>query len=253
MRFRIFFNRLKEESELLPRVILHNAISVDGRIDWFSADIELFYELVSGWKEDATLAGSETLLKAYEDSAEPVEPESVEVIPEKDESKPLLIVPDSKGRIRNWYQLKRELYWRDAIAFVSNSTPQEYLDYLKNEEVEYITAGDEHVDFRSALEQLNEKYGVELIRVDSGGTLNGVLLREGLVDEVSVLIHPALVGGLKPQSMFRAPDLTSAGGVIPLKMINIQKAKNDIIWLMYEVVKEQETEPETETEAEKEK
>jgi 2,5-diamino-6-(ribosylamino)-4(3H)-pyrimidinone 5'-phosphate reductase len=223
---------------LLPRVILHNAVSVDGRIDWFSADIELFYELVSGWKEDATMAGSETLLKAYQDNNETAEEGSDDMPVEKDESKPLLVVPDSRGRIHNWKQLKREYYWRDAVALVSNTTPREYLDYLRKEGVEYIMAGDDHVDFRSALEQLNEKYGVELIRVDSGGTLNGVLLRAGLVDEVSVLIHPALVGGTKPQSMYRAPDLTSADGVIPLKMINIQKAKDDIIWLMYEVVKE---------------
>jgi 2,5-diamino-6-(ribosylamino)-4(3H)-pyrimidinone 5'-phosphate reductase len=223
---------------LLPRVILHNAVSVDGRIDWFSADIELFYELTSGWKEDATMAGSETLLKAYQDSTDQSDEEPEIISTEKDDSKPLLVVPDSKGRIKNWRQLKRELYWRDAVAFVSNSTPKEYLDYLKNEGVEYIMAGENKVDFRTALEQLNEKYGVELVRVDSGGTLNGVLLREGLVDEVSILVHPSLVGGLKPQSMFRAPDLTSEEGVIQLKMINIQKAKDDIVWLMYEVVKD---------------
>jgi 2,5-diamino-6-(ribosylamino)-4(3H)-pyrimidinone 5'-phosphate reductase len=232
----------KEESELLPRVILHNAVSVDGRTDWFAADIELFYELVSGWKEDATLAGSETLLKAYQDSAERVGEDSEGAAVEKDSSKPLLVVTDSRGRIRNWRQLKREDYWRDAVALVSDSTPQEYLDYLKSENVDYIMAGDDRVDFKSALEQLNEKYGIELIRVDSGGTLNGVLLRAGLVDEVSVLVHPALVGGLTAQSMFRAPDLTSADGVIPLKMTNVQKAKGDIIWLMYEVVKEKEAE-----------
>lgn len=223
---------------MLPRVILHNAVSVDGRIDWFSADIELFYELTSGWKEDATMAGSETLLKAYQDSTDQSDEEPEIISTEKDDSKPLLVVPDSKGRIKNWRQLKRELYWRDAVAFVSNSTPKEYLDYLKNEGVEYIMAGENKVDFRTALEQLNEKYGVELVRVDSGGTLNGVLLREGLVDEVSILVHPSLVGGLKPQSMFRAPDLTSEEGVIQLKMINIQKAKDDIVWLMYEVVKD---------------
>jgi 2,5-diamino-6-(ribosylamino)-4(3H)-pyrimidinone 5'-phosphate reductase len=63
-----------------------------------------------------------------------------------------------------------------------------------------------------------------------------------LVDEVSILIHPSLVGGLKPQSMFRAPDLTSEDGVIKLKMINIQKAKDDIVWLMYEILKDGEEE-----------
>jgi 2,5-diamino-6-(ribosylamino)-4(3H)-pyrimidinone 5'-phosphate reductase len=228
---------------LLPRVILHNAVSVDGRIDWFSADIELFYELTSGWKEDATLAGSETLLKAYQDSNEQADEEPEIISAEKDDSKPLLVVPDSGGRIKNWHQLKREMYWRDAVAFVSKSTPKDYLEYLKKEGVEYIIAGDDKVDLRDALEQLNEKYGVELVRVDSGGTLNGVLLREGLVDEVSVLIHPSLVGGLKPQAMFRAPDLTSEDGVIKLRMINIQKAKDDIVWLMYEVLKDTDEEP----------
>lgn len=227
---------------MLPRVILHNAVSVDGRIDWFTADVELFYELVSGWKEDATLAGSETLLKAYQDAQEESEDDSEAPEKGKDDSKPLLIVPDSRGRIRNWRQLKKELYWRDVIAFVSKSTPNEYLDYLKSENVDYIQTGEDHVDFRSALEQLNEKFGVELVRVDSGGTLNGILLREGLVDEVSVLIHPALVGGLTPQSIFRAPDLMSDTGVIKLKLINIQKAKGDILWLMYEVIKGDDTE-----------
>jgi riboflavin biosynthesis pyrimidine reductase len=49
---------------MLPRVILHNAVSVDGRIDWFTPDIGQFYELASRWSEDATLTGSDTLLSA---------------------------------------------------------------------------------------------------------------------------------------------------------------------------------------------
>ena len=51
--------------------------------------------------------------------------------------------------------------------------------------MEYILTGGDHVDFRAALEVLNSRDGVELIRVDSGGTLRGVLLREGVVDEGS--------------------------------------------------------------------
>ena len=45
---------------MLPRVILHNAISLDGRIDGFPIDLQQYYELTATWKEDATLAGSET-------------------------------------------------------------------------------------------------------------------------------------------------------------------------------------------------
>ena len=42
---------------MLPWVILHNGISVDGRMDWFIGDIGLYYELAERWKADAMLSG----------------------------------------------------------------------------------------------------------------------------------------------------------------------------------------------------
>jgi len=54
----------------LPRVALHIAVSVDGRIDWISPDRGLFYELASRWNEDTTLAGSDTIIKAGGEVAE---------------------------------------------------------------------------------------------------------------------------------------------------------------------------------------
>jgi len=92
---------------MLPRIILHNEVSVDGRIDWIAPDIGLFYELASRWKEDATLAGSDTILKQEEGMPEEDE-EAFE--PQKKnpgDSRPLLVVPDSKGRVRSWHALNR--------------------------------------------------------------------------------------------------------------------------------------------------
>ena len=42
---------------MLPRIIIHNAISLDGRIDWLTFDLGLFYGLISRWNEDATWLG----------------------------------------------------------------------------------------------------------------------------------------------------------------------------------------------------
>ncbi len=224
---------------MLPRVILHNEVSLDGRFDWVTPDLGQFYELASRWKEDATLAGSETLLSAYPEeqlSAEDVEGAQP---PEKnpDDTRPLLVVPDSRGRLRSWHLLRKEPYWRDVVALCSRSTPEAYLDYLSERHVEYVVAGDDHVDLRAALEELNARYGVELVRVDSGGSLNGALLRAGLVDEVSLLIDPCLVGGTTPRSVFRAADLNSSDGVIQLRLVHFEKVKGDVVWLRYEVVK----------------
>ncbi len=55
---------------------------------------------------------------------------------------------------------------------------------------------------------------MKTVRVDSGGKLNGELLRLGLVDEISLLVHPYLVGGQSPASMFRAADLVHEVGVL---------------------------------------
>jgi 2,5-diamino-6-(ribosylamino)-4(3H)-pyrimidinone 5'-phosphate reductase len=225
---------------MLPRVIIHNAISVDGRIDWFKADIERFYELTSAWNEDATLAGSDTLISAYKDNLDTDDAESSAESAEidRDDSRPILVVPDSRGRIRIWHLLRKEPYWKGIVVLCSQSTPESYLDYLKKKHINYIVAGDDHVDFRKALEEVNSRYGVNVVRVDSGGTLNGMLIRAGLVDEVSVLIHPCLVGGITPNSFFRAPDLTSVEGVVQVKIINIQRLDGDLLWVRYEVMKE---------------
>jgi 2,5-diamino-6-(ribosylamino)-4(3H)-pyrimidinone 5'-phosphate reductase len=221
---------------MLPRVILHNAISLDGRFDWFMPNMGLFYELAPRWNEDATLVGSETILHPPEEV--PPDDDSVSEPPASDpnDTRPLLVVPDSRGRVRNWQFLQKQPYWRRMVSLCTRATPKPHLDYLKQRHVDVIMAGDDRVDLRAALERLNADYGVKVVRVDSGGTLNGALLRAGLVDEVSVLVHPALVGGTSPRSLFRAPDLTSPDGVIPLKLTHVEQLASDFVWLRYEVV-----------------
>jgi 2,5-diamino-6-(ribosylamino)-4(3H)-pyrimidinone 5'-phosphate reductase len=223
---------------MLPRVILHNAVSVDGRVDWFSPDVGLYYEVASTWDVDAILSGSETILEGFKgvDGQAEGMPSDGEAAPPASHG-PLLVVTDSRGRVRQWGLIRNQPYWRDAIALVSASTPEEYVSYLGEEGVECILTGDEYVDLRKALEELYTRHGVESVRVDSGGTLNGVLLRHGLVDEVSLLIEPSLVGGTSARSMFRAPDLSSPDAVIELRLTHVEQLRHGVVWLRYEVVR----------------
>ena len=220
---------------MLPRVILHNAVSADGRMDWLSVDMGQYYGLVSRWKEDATLVGAGTVLAA----PDPVPPEDEaafeppEVSPR--DKRPLLVIPDSRGRVRTWHALRAAPYWRGMVALVSRATPRAYLQYLKKRHIDIIVAGNDRVDLRKALHTLNRRYGVKVVRVDSGGTLNGVLLRAGLVDEVSILVHPTLVGGTSPRALYRAPDLTSAKGTLGVKLAHVAKLKGGVVWLRYQI------------------
>jgi len=221
---------------MIPRVILHVAVSADGRIDWIPPDLCQFYGMAQRWCEDATLAGSDTILNGPEKLPVDDMSESEEPIIDPNDTRPILAIPDSRGRMRSWGSLRKMPYWRDMVALCSRTTPGEHLDYLKAKHVNYLITGDDHVDLRAALEKLNAVYGVKVIRVDSGGTLNGILLRDGLVDEVSILICPNLVGGFSPKSLFRAPDLTSPGGVISLSLKGVEKLEGDVVWLRYNVI-----------------
>ena len=221
---------------MLPRVIIHSGISVDGRMDFGIGDIGLYYGLAERFGAEAMLSGSETILAAYdgrnmlEGEAEPPSQP-----PAGKESHPWLVVVDSHGRINNWAQIRREPYWRDVIVLCSRVTPRDHLEKLRMQNIPLIIAGEEHVDLRSALEELNTGYGVQILRVDSGGRLNGALLRAGLVNEVSLIFNPCLVGGTTPSSVFVAPDLTSNENIIPVKLVHMELLDGGAVWLKYEV------------------
>ena len=228
---------------MLPRVVLHNAVSLDGRIEGFPLDLEQYYQLAATWKEDATLAGSQTFLKAADEAPPEDESAFLPLDADPEDRRPLLVIPDSRGQIRTWHYLRRLPYWRGFVALCSRSTPKEYLQYLQERHIDCIIAGDEHVDLRAGLEELSSRYGIKVVRVDAGGTLNGLLLRQGLVDEVSLLICPSLVGGERQSSVFKAPDLAAAAGpawqgsdgAISLYLIDAQRLKGDVMWLRYKV------------------
>ncbi len=226
---------------MLPHVILYNAVSLDGRITGFNADVELYYELASKWDIDAVLMGSNTVLTGF--GAEPGEigEENLEsmVNREKDpeDSRPFLVIPDSKGQIRIWNELFKMPYLGDIIVLCSKSTPEEYIDFLNERNIDYLIAGEKQVDLKDAMKRLNSEYGINSIRVDSGGILNGVLLNEGLVDEIHVLIHPELVGSINKGSIFISKDLNPLNDTIKLKLAHIDKLKDDIIWIKYDIIK----------------
>lgn len=236
---------------MLPRVTIYNEISVDGRMHWLPAPPGApfqYYELSVRWPVDAILMGSAT---AFAPDAQETEDAAVEEpMPSRQgpppgwtiplsEPRPLLVVPDSRGRVHNWRQLQAQPWWRDHIALCSRATPPSYLDYLRKRHVTAIIAGNDHVDYREAFKQVHERYGVRTLRTDCGGTLNGVLLRAGLVDELSVLVNPSLVGGRMGASLpfVDAPDPTSPDDVMRLRLLDVERVKGDVLWLRYRVIR----------------
>jgi 2,5-diamino-6-(ribosylamino)-4(3H)-pyrimidinone 5'-phosphate reductase len=218
-----------------PRVITHNAVSIDGQIEGFAANLGVYYGLIGHWQEDATLVGTGTVLRAM--AAEPPEDDSAaeDLARDPADTRPLLVVPDSRGRVRTWSALRRSGYWRDCLALVSRQTPAEYLAYARSQRVRTLAYGDDHVDLAAALEDLAEREGVRTVRVDSGGTLNGVLLWAGLVDEISVLVHPVVVGGETRHALFGAAGGLADQKAMDITLEHLAQLEGGLVWLRYSV------------------
>ena len=54
---------------------------------------------------------------------------------------PLLVVPDSRGRIRNWLFWRYQPYWRDVVVLCSRATPGTYLEYLQEHSITLSSPG----------------------------------------------------------------------------------------------------------------
>jgi 2,5-diamino-6-(ribosylamino)-4(3H)-pyrimidinone 5'-phosphate reductase len=227
---------------MLPHVVIHNEMSLDARMDRLDVDMGRFYTLAGTWHEDCTLVGSETLLAGMPELGETTEPVALETadVGHGGESgaspdAPLLAVVDSRGRLPGLSQLRDQPYWSDVIALCAEQTPAAHLDLLRADGVTAIVAGHERVDLRRALETLAGEHGVKTVRVDAGGALIGALLRDRLVNEVSVIIEPRLVGGESHRWLVHAPD-AGAGDVVTLQLRELERLDDDGLWLRYDVV-----------------
>lgn len=233
---------------MIPQVVIHNWMSADGRLDHVNVDMGLFYGLAAAtWKEDATLVGCDTIRRALAMASEsssnneaseqpPAEDTSAQIVAADPDTRPLLVVVDSRGRIQEWATLKAWPYWRSQISLCANHTPAAHTEFLRRLEIPTIITGKERVDLRSALEELSAIHGVKTVRVDSGGALNGALLRAGLVSEISLLIEPSVTGGDTFNGPFRITDLGDGAAATALRLRECQKLERDIVWLRYEVL-----------------
>ena len=97
----------------------------------------------------------------------------------------------------------------------------------------------EKLDLAKMLSTLKGEYGCERITVQTGGTLNGLFLREKLLDYVDIVVAPVLVGGKDTSTLIDGKSLDKAGQLSELgvlKLETITPLDGSYIRLRYRVV-----------------
>ena len=97
----------------------------------------------------------------------------------------------------------------------------------------------EELSLTNALQELKGSYGCERITIQSGGTVNGLFLREKLFDYIDVVVAPVLIGGKETASLIDGSSIISENelsGIGVLKLIDCTVLKDSYIRVRYQVI-----------------
>ena len=95
------------------------------------------------------------------------------------------------------------------------------------------------INFNDLFEKLKKDFGVNRVTIQSGGEMNSILIRQGLIDRVSIVVAPALVGGRDTSSLVDGESLHKKSDlklIKALELVKVTKLKNSYIHLRYKIV-----------------
>lgn len=218
----------------LPKVIVHNSISLDGSLTGFKPNMVLHYQIAGNYKPEAHLIGANTVKVGVELYGEGVPEEEKKDFekPARAKSLPLWVIPDTAGALKGLlHTCRRFEYCRDVVLLLSGETPEDYLVHLRERNYDYHIVGRQHVDLKRSLELLSAKYRVKTVLADTGRILSNLLLEQGLASELSLLVHPVIVGK-KAYTIFG-----NIGKGVDLKLRKQETLDKVFVWLVYKVTK----------------
>lgn len=234
----------EKTSSMKPYVIVHMSTSIDGKTlphRWQPQhqNATKSYERVHAQLEgDAWMVGRTTGQEfAKRDSPYPtVGGESFPREPwlARRDGEAYGIVLDPRGKIA-WG--RADIGGDPIVVVLTEQVSDAHLAGLRSDGVSYLFAGKTELDLAGALETLHRELGVKRLLLEGGGLTNGALLRAGLVDEVSVLVCPAIDGAPGAPALFDAPA-DSEGQRASVGKISLQTCEvleGGVAWLRYHV------------------
>jgi riboflavin biosynthesis pyrimidine reductase len=216
--------------------------SLDGRIltdGWpLSAEGRRQYELVhGGYAPDGWLCGRVTMEQHF---AQRTRPEADVAKEHQGAPRDDYVAPGEHDSFAFAVDTRGHLVWDrndidgdHVVAVLSERVSDEYLGALRERGVSYLLAGAREVDLALALEKIGARFRVRTLMLEGGGRINGSMLRQGLVDEVSVLVAPVVDGRIGTPAVFDVDGEGSARYRLALE--SVERRADDVLWLRYRV------------------
>jgi 2,5-diamino-6-(ribosylamino)-4(3H)-pyrimidinone 5'-phosphate reductase len=95
------------------------------------------------------------------------------------------------------------------------------------------------LDPKVLLEDLYRKYKADRLTIQSGGTLNGLFVRNKLIDFVNIVIAPIIIGGKDVPTLVDGDGITDEKDLfklLPLQLLECNKLEDSYVQLKYKVL-----------------
>ena len=130
-------------------------------------------------------------------------------------------------------------HWVEKLILIT--TNKDHIAYsIKDKYLNLDILYYETLDLEKLLEDLYEKFHAERLTIQSGGTLNGMFVRNKLIDFVNVVIAPIIVGGKDVPTLVDGDSVTDEkelNKLMPLELLECKKLENSYMNLVYKVRK----------------
>ena len=226
-----------------PYIICHMMSTVDGRIisaNWADADTKrtfsgLYEQCHQSFDSQAWMCGRVTMEKDFTKGEKPKlmkpgHPVSREPFIGDKNASSFAIAVDAQGKL-GWQS--NEISGDHVIEILTEQVSDEYLYFLQQKGVSYIFAGKDEVDFAAALSQLAALFPIKTIMLEGGGHINGSLLNEGLIDELSLLLLPIADGTPKTPTTFEVSEYLQKKPATLMRLTEVKQLEHDVLWLRY--------------------
>jgi len=219
-------------------------ISLDGKITTGSTDnldSDLDWKRIVGVREGFSqyYRVEQSLGPNYLNSGRVLEKVGFNDKKEAPQKEPLrFVVVDRKPHL-NGNGINYLCNWLEKLFIVTNNPKHigfELKSRHKNLEMIYYET---EIDFVDLLVRLKKSHKIDKITIESGGTLNSVFFRNGLVDHVKIVVAPLIVGGKDTSSLVDGFSLTDQSQLHLLKALKLRECKKlekSYLLLEYDVV-----------------
>ncbi len=96
------------------------------------------------------------------------------------------------------------------------------------------------LSLQDVLAKLKSEYSCERLTIQTGGTLNGLFLREKLIDYIDIVVAPVLIGGKDTSTLIDGKSLLSESELSGLGVLKLQECvvlEDSYLRLRYEVIR----------------